>query len=316
MCTIRARQPRKGFTLIELLVVIAIIGVLIGLLLPAVQKVREAANRMKCANNLKQLALAMHSYHDAYGVLMDGGHTVTISYPMGWVPRLMPFFEENNRYQLLSTHVATGLDGIGPYRTVYTGITGVITTPISILVCPSSPLGDVSPDSTSAYASNPATQGALHYRSNCGASGVGTVVQPAFNASRLFVTSGILYPNSAVHWTDVTDGTSNTLMFGESSAALWTLGSEGFGGIQPWTWGFYYYDATDYLTIDYKVVTHPINYNGSFNYNETPYTSAHTGGVNVAMCDGSVRFLATTTALNVLQALATRANGEVNLLTN
>jgi prepilin-type processing-associated H-X9-DG protein len=117
----------------------------------------------------------------------------------------------------------------------------------------------------------------------------------------------------------ITDGTSNTLLFGETSSAVGRpLLSRGWGGIQPWTWGYYNYEPAapanpmnGWLMIDHKTVTYPIGYAGSFNTNETPFTSNHGGGVNVAMCDGSVRFLTVSTPLTTLQALATRAGGEV-----
>jgi prepilin-type N-terminal cleavage/methylation domain-containing protein/prepilin-type processing-associated H-X9-DG protein len=301
---------RRAFTLIELLVVIAIIGVLVALLLPAVQKVREAAARMSCANNLKQLGLAMHNYHDTNTMLPDGGHPVTVSYPMGWVVRLFPYFEEGNRSDTI-VRLRGNFDNLGPYRTVYSGITGVVTTPVKLLVCPSSPLGDKSPDVSSTWTSAPQDHGALHYRANGGAAGVNSVA--ASEPGRMYVTSGVIYPTSRTRLTDITDGTTNTLLLGESSATKWERTKKGWGGIQPWTWGFYYYQGDGYLTLDNKVVQYPINYSGDFLYNNTPFTSNHTGGVNIGLCDGSVRFLRDTTPINVLQALATRAHGEVNV---
>jgi prepilin-type processing-associated H-X9-DG protein len=179
--------------------------------------------------------------------------------------------------------------------------------------CPSSPLGDKSPDvQNNTWASAPQDQGALHYRANGGVAGVDVNPATPRDPANGFVRSGVIYPGSKTRLPGITDGTSNTLMIGESSAALWTLKSKSWGGIQPWTFGFYYYDDASYLMIDTKILQHPINYKGAFQYNNTPYTSQHTGGVNVGLCDGSVRFLRDTTPLNVLQALATRANGEVN----
>jgi prepilin-type N-terminal cleavage/methylation domain-containing protein/prepilin-type processing-associated H-X9-DG protein len=317
----RSNVRRRAFTLIELLVVIAIIAILIGLLLPAVQKVREAAARMKCQNNLKQLGLAIHNYHDANGKLMDGGHKLTISYPMGWVPRLFPYFEQANAANTLMSGGAT-FDTRGTYRTVYTAdITTLIHQPMPILVCPSSPLGGLSPDAAAqaTWSTDPPNQGALHYRANGGAyraDGVNMVVSSTDATNRSFATSGVIYPTSSTRISDILDGTSNTLLFGETSSAKWVLTKAGFGSIYPWTWGFYYYADDSYLMIDHKMVQFPINYKGTFTPNNTPYTSEHTGGVNVSMCDGSVRFLRDTTPIDVLQALATRSNGEVNTLTD
>src|SRR5438552_11078643 len=93
----------RGFTLIELLVVIAIIAVLVGLLLPAIQKVREAANRIKCANNLKQLGLACHMFHDSHRLFPAALDTVSAGAWLGWFGQLLPYVEQDNLYTLATT---------------------------------------------------------------------------------------------------------------------------------------------------------------------------------------------------------------------
>jgi prepilin-type N-terminal cleavage/methylation domain-containing protein/prepilin-type processing-associated H-X9-DG protein len=320
------RPSRRGFTLIELLVVIAIIAVLIGLLLPAVQKVREAAARMQCQNNLKQLGLAMHNFHDAMGSLPTGGDTRSydlagIIYAMGWPPLLFPYFEEGNRRAAIDTlNPPNAIYTIMPWRLTaapHNGASPLFTTPVKTFVCPSSELGDKSPDIQ--YPNNPEiqapNQGALHYRANGGSATLG-LVQGSWSRHAWYTTSGVIYPNSKVKLPEITDGTSNTLLLGETSSAVGRkLNLNGWGGIQPWTWGYYWYyvDHRDqgWLMIDNKVVTYPIGFTGKVFANETPFTSNHTGGVNMVFCDGSVHFMSQTTDLTVLQMLATRAGGEV-----
>ncbi len=313
---------RRAFTLIELLVVIAIIAILIGLLLPAVQKVREAAARAQCQNNLKQLGLAMHNYHDANNTLPTGGDQKfpTILYKMGWVPLLMPYFEEGNR--------KAGIDALPnqaalqPWRQPAVGANVLFTSPMKILACPSSELiasSDAYPESGS-----PPTvhnqQGPLHYRANGGSPTQG-LVQGTWSRHAWYTTSGVIYPASATQLSDISDGTSNTLLLGETSSAIGRASPpDSWGGIQPWTWGYYNYGASakgydptiGWLMIDHKIMANPIGFTGSFYTNETPLTSNHSGGVNVGLCDGSVRFLTKDTSLTaVLQPMATRAGGEV-----
>ena len=322
---VRSFLPRRGFTLIELLVVIAIIAILIGLLLPAVQKVREAAARMQCANNLKQLSLAMHNYHDTAGNLPTGGDKASgVRYVIGWPGHIFPHFEEGNRRATIDGFVANAMLVVQPWRLTSSPNNGghqIFLNPVKTFVCPASELGAQSPDAWPTTDPNiqAANQGALHYRANGGSSTVG-LVQGTWGRHQWYTTSGVVYPNSKTKMTDITDGTSNTLLFGETSSAKWTHKSKSWGGIQPWTWGYYNYastatppnDAIGWLMIDHKAVTHPIGYSGAFFTNETPFTSSHAGGgVNVAMCDGSVRHLTQSTPLLTLQQLATRAAGEV-----
>jgi prepilin-type N-terminal cleavage/methylation domain-containing protein/prepilin-type processing-associated H-X9-DG protein len=314
------RRPRFAFTLIELLVVIAIIGILIALLLPAVQKIREAAARMQCSNNLKQIGLALHNYHDANQVFPTGGDKRGyVIYAMGWPALLMPYFEEGNRRTTIDAMAPNAIYNIMPWRLTdppHNGANPVFTSPIKIFVCPASELGDRSPDVQypTVPQINATNQGALHYRANGGSPTLG-LVQGTWSRHAWYTTSGIIYPNSKVKLTDISDGTSNTILIGETSSAIGRpLNSRGWGVIQPWTWGYYFYftDAQGWLMIDHKAVTYPIGYTGSFFTNETPFTSNHAGGgVNMVFCDGSVHFMPKSTNLLILQALATRNGGEV-----
>lgn len=320
LLTIRQCSPeqsrgghRRGFTLVELLVVIAIIGVLVGLLLPAVQAAREAARRMQCSNNLKQFGLAFHNYHDVHNTLVPGSLPGAVNYPMGWLPRLFPFFEEGARWDQMEALFPNYAVRRSPYRSH--DMENPLFGSVSTAACPSSPLGNVASDHpVSANFPFANTQGSLHYRGNSGSFDVDLVSGP--NAARVYSRSGVIFPGSRTRLTDIKDGTSNTILLGETSRSLgWTSSMiGGFGGLKPWTWGFYDYRNSEYLTIDHKTVQWPINYRGTFLTNMTPFTSHHPGGAMFVSCDGSVRFFSESLNLEVLKAMATRMNGEVNLV--
>ncbi|MBA2114196.1 DUF1559 domain-containing protein [Bremerella alba] len=295
---------KRGFTLVELLVVIAIIGVLIALLLPAVQQAREAARRMQCSNNLKQLGLAFHNYHDTYGRFMTGGDTSWQFYAVGWVPRIFPFIEQGTRYEAMEAISKDYMMTRSPYRShnqdnpIFGAVPGI--------TCPSSPLGELSSDqSVTTNFPYQDIQGGLHYRGNSGS--VDTDFVAAITSGDGYSKSGIIYPQSRTRFGDITDGTTNTFLLGETSK----ISNTGFGGLKPWTWGSTTYSNTDRLLIDHKMVRYPINYPGSYGTNVTPFSSHHPGGAMFVMCDGSVKFLTETMPLDTLKATATRSNGEV-----
>jgi prepilin-type N-terminal cleavage/methylation domain-containing protein/prepilin-type processing-associated H-X9-DG protein len=316
---------RSGFTLIELLVVIAIIAILIALLVPAVQKVRESAARTQCLNNMKQIGLAMHGYHDVNKALPTGGDKAGgVRYLMGWPPRIAPYLEQDNLRKWIDSLTNNALLVVQPWRLLaspHLGNDPNYTSPYPVFACPASELGSFSPDSYPASPPeiNALKQGALHYRANGGSATLG-LIQGTWSRDAWYSTSGVIYPKSRVRLSDITDGTSNTILLGETSSAQGrALLSRGWGGIQPWTWGFYNYEevappdpARGWLMIDHKIVTFPIGYAGPFFTNETPFTSAHAGGgVNIFFCDGSGRFVSRGTTLTTLQALATRNGDEI-----
>jgi prepilin-type N-terminal cleavage/methylation domain-containing protein len=281
---------RAGFTLIELLVVIAIIAILIGLLLPAVQKVREAAARARCLNNLKQIGLALHSYHDTYQHLPPprGNHVATPLFTefRGWMCEILPYIEQDNLARKMYTN---------PW---YVGFFATFNTPVQTYLCPSDPRN---------LLNVPNGNGAL--TSYLGVTGSDNDVNAQFNGP----TNGIFNVSSGgIRLTDITDGTSNTLMVGERPPTA--------NLFEGW-WGASDYDtllSTRQLYGDLfgaggcvlPGLFGPGSPSGPCNGDGNHFWSFHTNGANWVLGDGSVRFLPySASALTI--PLASRNGGEV-----
>jgi prepilin-type N-terminal cleavage/methylation domain-containing protein/prepilin-type processing-associated H-X9-DG protein len=278
---------RKGFTLIELLVVIAIVAILIALLLPAVQQVREAARRMRCKNNLKQIGLALHNYHDTAGSLPPQA-VVDRSGPeetgwWSWRVRILPQLEQNALYQQfdLREDIWANANKYKPYT----------SRKIEVFMCPSDPHVERIAESFEYFPDGEAYALTSYFGSRgSGESSPDDGVFPAVNHT--------------VALKDITDGTSQTILIGERPAdsslewGWWAAGvgidGEGLGDhvLDAWE-GFYSGDLSD-TAAD---VTH--------------FWSAHSGGAQFALCDGSVRFLSYAMDRDVFTALTTRDGGEV-----
>jgi len=306
------QRDRRAFTLIELLVVIAIIAVLIALLLPAVQQAREAARMTQCRNNLKQLGLAFHNYHDVTRMLPPGGYPAS-GYLIGWAARIFPYIDEANRLNAIEALTPNALMHLGPYRTDPVGGNQVFTSPVKTLACPSSELGEHSPDLVAGPTSSAhvAAHGALHYRGNGGSY---DLLEPGGTSGRQYSKSGVIYPLSSTRFGDITDGTSNTFLLGEcsSSQGFSASAKKNWGGIHSWVWGYYWGGTGVCLTLDNKMVRLPIGSSSGFTYNDTPFRSAHAGrGANFLFVDGSVRFMNPSMDLNTLKRISTRSGGEV-----
>ncbi|WP_419192811.1 DUF1559 domain-containing protein [Kolteria novifilia] len=307
-------SPRsRAFTLVELLVVIAIIGVLVSLLLPAVQQAREAARRAQCSNNLKQLGLAFHNYHDMHTMFPlggPGGDPPSGHYLIGWPGRILPEIDRGALFDQLHELSANPFMELNPIRldtAPHHGTDSMWSRPISTFICPSSTISPVNSKLTLQNADLHAT---LHYRGVAGTNDVDFV--STGGASRSYSTAGMLIPTGNVRASDVADGLTKTLMLGETSTDEgWNSTDQtGWGGIEPWTWGHYYY-SDGWLQVDHKYVQFPIGYTGNFETNNTPFRSSHANGAQFVMGDGSVVYLSSSTDLTTLKAMATRANNEI-----
>jgi prepilin-type N-terminal cleavage/methylation domain-containing protein len=288
-CPVARRRVRFAFTLIELLVVIAIIAILIALLLPAVQQAREAARRTQCKNNMKQLGLAMHNYHDVYKMFTigaSGSPNGLGTQPLGWPwsMRLLPYIEQQALFNQLNVgngvtipNAAANMTNQADYRTAKGGTNeALLTQPIAAFMCPS--------------ANGPNNNKYQLF--------LGTMM---FALNAAFADSSFPYKPFGIN--DVTDGTSNTVLFGEK--ALMDGGRVGIGAV--WATGMACGPPNNRIHIvaaqckmnvpfDGKVSTTVTN---CYDENTAPVTlvtranviSPHVGGAHLTLADGSVKFV-------------------------
>lgn len=308
-------KKRSGFTLVELLVVIAIIGILVALLLPAIQAARAAARRAQCLNNLKQIGIACLNFHDAKKAFPPGvclpvgsnsGEIFPSSCPGGkaegcppqpipgkwgsWMSWILPYMEESSLYANLNLN--------GREYPYCTGPTSPGATIISGYICPS----DEATQKVIVY-SNTYYFGINSYFGNAG-----TKAWPVTLAK----FDGVIFYNSKIRIAKVADGTSHTFLVGErySFDPTWNL-STPLADWRGWAWANYN-SGQDYLCDSAA----PINSTAAqinTDARRTNFGSGHPGGANFAMCDGSVQFntLASSGDLITLQRLSIRNDGEV-----
>lgn len=309
-------KVRSGFTLIELLVVIAIISILMGLLIPAVQKVREAANRIQCVNNLKQIALAIHSHHDVIGFFPDGGEycwvqrsviqnqpAITPRQNWGLFYQILPYIELQNLWFELDSKEIEG-------------------TPIKLYQCPSRknpriffvPFADYANRAMSDYAGNGGLDLTDFNLGQCGNGKDGTIVRRPDGTSRRSGQVGL---------TSITDGASNTFLVGEKALNIgltnYHQSDDDAGWTEGWDWDVIRWGRYQ-PTPDYSDTSQL----ASNRYNMDPlltpfgrlaaFGSSHNSGPNMAFADGSVRNISFGISVGMFQRLSSRNDGNPVLI--
>jgi prepilin-type N-terminal cleavage/methylation domain-containing protein/prepilin-type processing-associated H-X9-DG protein len=292
---------RKAFTLIELLVVISIIAVLIALLVPAVQKVREAAARTQCINNLKQIGLAMHGFHDAAKKLPPG-YSASAAYPStapgwGWAAYILPYMDQG----VLQSNInfqqpVQSQSAIRTMVPIFLCPSDIVTpTPFSITDSSLTPLAQAAPSSYAASVGDDSSD----------------VADPTGN--------GIFYRNSQTRLTDITDGTSNTVMVGDrawsQTKGIWAGAPDGamvFAGVlNPWSSAIAPSQA--FVLVHNNWINITTDADGGLD----DFSSNHPGGVNLVFADGTVHFIRSITVdgpeRKGFWALGTRANNDIPL---
>ncbi len=272
------RSTRKAFTLIELLVVIAIIAILIALLLPAVQQAREAARRTQCKNNLKQIGIAMHTYHDTYKSFASGliGGT-----SWSWGTMILPFIEQSGLHQQLETES----NNWGPIDVSNADMLALMRTSISSYRCPSD-TGKKLNDQRQVDGQNVATSNYVGVLGNFFNTQNGTPYD-IISGGSYRGGNGLLFFDSEVAMRDIIDGTSNTLMVGERDsrnhrASVWVSTTQS-GSPAGFSNRHYTYSPAGFAesSRDAKI-------NGTHN---NAFGSEHPGGAQFVLSDGSVTFL-------------------------
>ncbi|WDI42305.1 DUF1559 family PulG-like putative transporter [Bremerella sp. P1] len=321
-------MTRRGFTLVELLVVIAIIGVLIALLLPAVQQAREAARRMQCTNNMKQIALALHNHHDTYGQL-PAGYPDSAAHggnpEFAWTVQIFPFMDLNNEYEVMrvgDTKLYVILDALGnlpgssaisDYPSQWQGFVQATSQLLPAWNCPSSTNEVDKQFSDGSFTADDGTSYNNTYKRDEGVAR-STYVGNHGNSSNFGTadSGGVFVYVKEFGFEDITDGTSNTLMIGEKSVPGVTYDEMTWLGA-PKSAGNGNHCAAICSSVNYPmnpavVVGNPRSRN--------PFVSQHPGGCNFAFVDGSVHFLAetiefkTSKPYGVYQALGIRNDGQ------
>jgi prepilin-type N-terminal cleavage/methylation domain-containing protein/prepilin-type processing-associated H-X9-DG protein len=306
---------RAGFTMIEVFIVIAIIAVLIGMLLPAVQKVREAAYRLTCTHKLTQIALAMHNYQDAFGSLPAGSLNAApskyVNYA-GWATLILPFLEQHDLYR---QYDLTKFNWDAANQ-------GVLDVQVKAFTCPSDHTTDQLVQLPDENYSSPVAPGSYKGVAGRYSEQMGVfwdyapylVLYPNFGLSP--VTRGPLHAVAtgagpkAVRYVDITDGLSNTFLVGEYSTQTGPE-SKAFWAV---SWAYYALGSCGpYAAVrglpDYEACVAEL----SPVYCRRAFASPHVGGMNFVMCDGHVQFIATTIDADVYMNLATIAGGEAGL---
>lgn len=294
---------RKGFTLIELLVVIAIIAVLIALLLPAVQQAREAARRSQCKNNIKQLGLALHNYHDTFRVLPPGAiqnFQTNAQNEATWISMILPYIDQQaiyNKANFSSCFGCTSSPGNPSYE--------ITTILIPMMLCPS--------DRSVDLALNAYRRG--NYVANSGIGALQSLTTPK-DPSRI---SGPFTMNSRTEMRDFLDGSSNTVLVSE----VMKVDGNDFRGVMHYPEGsLYQHDRTPNTGIPDGIrtslcVSVPrapcVGTHSAYNDRQITMSarSQHIGGVHVLMGDGSGRFISDNISLTIWQGLGTQDKGEV-----
>jgi prepilin-type N-terminal cleavage/methylation domain-containing protein len=316
---------RAGFTLVELLVVIAIIAILIALLLPAVQSAREAARQTQCKNNLRQLALAMHAYHDIHQMFPTGTY---VWWGQSWGAAILPYLEQSSLYHAVSFGRGT------PYGTDpdSQALAALSKARIPVFRCPS----QGGPPTLNYLVSG---RYCTNYRANAGSDAVTTLLVTTASIVDMSRSNGVFFANMCsppqsrwknTHLRDITDGTSNTFMLGEGISDPETPARNGWTSACDGDCNRHALFHPEYYTTLCCGTMHrldeclgscycrPTSKHGqmsaggaTFDPFQLGFNSNHPGACQMALCDSSVHCFSETVDLNVWRALGSKAGGEV-----